>query len=420
MIKKLKRKFIFINMLLVFMVLSAAFIAIYAMTSHRLTQECMAMMEQTAMRLERGDIFDNKPIKEFSGTRPEGKKEPPQPLIATFGVTVDAEGTILSIWGNIVEISDEEAVAAIVQACLDSSWETGTVRGEALRFLKRTTPTGTVIAFADRSVEISTLLSLIRTSLLVGFCSLGAFFIISLFLARWAVGPIARSWDQQRQFVADASHELKTPLTVIMANTELVLSHPRETVESQAKWLGYIQTESSRMSGLVNDLLFLARADHSRRQVPMSPVVFSDLVWGSLLPFEPVVFEQKKALESSVEPGLKVWGNATQLRQLVAILLDNAVKYAGEHGQIRVCLQRAGEKVALTVQNTGEPIPADQISHIFQRFYRVDSSRTRREGGYGLGLSIAQTIVELHRGKISVRSDERQGTTFTISLPSIK
>lgn len=332
MIKRLKRKFLFINMLLVFIVLSITFGAVYAMTHHRLVADSIEWMEQTADRMERGNFLGDRPIKDIGGLKPGGKPEPPQPLVATFGVMVDAEGGIQSVWDNMVEISDEAYLASIVQVCLDSPQETGVIRGEALRFLKRTTPAGTVIAFADRGVEINTLLSLVRTSLLVGLCSLTAFFIISLFLAKWAVSPIARSWEQQRRFVADASHELKTPLTVIMANVELVLAHPREPVESQKKWLDYIKAESSRMSELVNDLLFLAKTDDGRGQIAMAPVAFSDLLWSGILPFESVIFEQQKTMDAWISPGVQLLGEEGRLKQLIIILLDNAVKYAGEKG----------------------------------------------------------------------------------------
>ena len=215
--------------------------------------------------------------------------------------------------------------------------------------------------------------------------------------------------------MADASHELKTPLTVILTNTGILLSHPEDTVAEQRKWVEYIRDEAQRMRELVEDLLFLARHDAGREPPPDQTVDLSELLWSALLPFEPVAFEQGVELESGIQGGLTVRGRADQLRRLAAILLDNAVKYAGAQGKVRVALTR-GEKggACLTVRNTGPAIPPE---HLFERFYRADDSRARSSGGYGLGLAIAKSIVESHRGTITVQSGAEEGTLFTVRLP---
>lgn len=279
---------------------------------------------------------------------------------------------------------------------------------------------GMKIAFVDRSLEINTLTSLVKTSLLVGFGSLLAFFLISLFLGKWALRPVEKAWLQQKQFVADASHELKTPLTVIRANADIVLSHPQETVQEQAQWIEYIQAEANRMTTLVNNLLFLARTDEAKSSIIMSSINLSDIVWGCVLPFEPVAFEQDKTLQTDIVPGLYVIGDENQIKQLLGILLDNACKYSGQRGTISVKLTKNSEhKVILAVNNTGSYIPPDQQEQIFERFFRLDKSRSREHGGYGLGLAIARSIVRMHNGKISVQSTQETGTTFTVVLTGI-
>ena len=189
-------------------------------------------------------------------------------------------------------------------------------------------------------------------------------------------------------------------------------------VAQQRKWVEYIREEAQRMRELVEDLLFLARHDAGRDQAPAQTVDLAELLWSALLPFEPVAFEQGVTLESGIQSGVTVRGRSEELRRLAAILLDNAVKYAGPQGQVRVALAR-GEKggACLTVRNTGPAIPPEHLEHLFERFYRADNSRARSSGGYGLGLAIAKSIVDSHRGTITVQSREEEGTCFTVRLP---
>lgn len=412
MIRKLQFKFILINMLLITIVLVIIFIAVYASTQQRLANESMDVLHRSVMDADRVDPFPNE-------IRGPGKNPGGFMPMPTFTVQLNANHQIISAKGNLVDLSDEKALNEIVQTSLASDTATGIITGASLRYLKQITPDGMVIAFVDRSMEINTLASLVKTSVLVGIGSLLVFFFISLFLSRWALRPAEKAWEQQRQFVADASHELKTPLTVILANAGIVLSHKHETVAEQAKWIEYIQAEAERMTKLVDNLLFLAKTDEAKARVIMSRINFSDTVWGSILPFESVAFEQGKNLESDIAPDLYIHGDEGKLKQLVGILLDNACKYADEHGTITVKLYKNTEhRIKFSVSNTGAHIPPDQIEHIFERFFRVDKSRAREQGGYGLGLSIAQSIAAMHNSKISVHSTAETGTTFTVSLAS--
>lgn len=408
MITKLRNKFILINMILISIVLVIIFSAVYMSTRQRLSVESMDAL-QRALR-------DDKKM-EF---RPDDLRGPGpnQGFMAlpTFTVRLDEDNKVISANGQLFDLSDAEALQQTVDLCLVSQENTGVIEDADLRFLKQDTPEGMKIAFVDRSQEISTLNSLVRTSLLVGLGSLLVFFMISLYLGKWALRPVKKAWQQQRQFVADASHELKTPLTVILANAEIVLSHGEATVRQQSKWLEYIQAEARRMSSLVDSMLFLAKADEGKNQVIFSRLNLSDTVWGAVLPFEPVIFEQNKTLDSEIEPDLYINGDELKIKQLIGILLDNACKYSNDLGRIQVRLYRQGEKIKLTVSNTGEVIPAEQLNSIFERFFRVDKSRAREQGGYGLGLAIAQSIAEMHNASISVHSTPEAGTTFTITF----
>ena len=182
------------------------------------------------------------------------------------------------------------------------------------------------------------------------------------------------------------------------------------------KWLEYIQAEAQRMKALVEDLLFLAK--HDAAGFPVNkPVNFSDLTEGCLLRFESVAFEQGVQLSSQVASGLTLVGDKSSLERLVMILLDNAIKYAGRGGEASLRLEQQQDRAVLTMVNSGPPIPPEHLPHLFERFYRADSSRSRDQGGYGLGLPIAQAVAQAHRGTIAVRSDTAHGTVFTVTLP---
>lgn len=416
MIRRLRWKFILINLLLVGLVLTVVFALLLSSNARRLADQSIAALH---MALNRD--ADEMPPRFEIGAPPEQDgmdRDRNASMVPVFSVTVE-DGQVTSINdGGHVDVSEETAAQA-AQEVLDSGQDSGVLASLDLRFLMEQTSDGTIrIAFADRSWEHSTLRNLFLTCLLIWLLAMAAFFFVSLFLASLALRPVEKAWKQQRQFVADASHELKTPLTVILANTGIVLAHPSDTVESQSKWLSYTQEEARQMKGLVEDLLFLAKSDSARLPTHPTQVDLSQLVQGCLLPFEPVAFEAGVALESHIDPELTLTGDEGQLRRLVRILLDNAVKYAGlPSPEVRITLTRQQDKLRLSVHNTGAPIPAEHLPHLFERFYRADAARDRAQGGYGLGLAIAKSITKTHRGRISVTSTPDSGTTFTVLLP---
>lgn len=413
MIQKLRKKFIVINMSLVLVVLLVVFCAVCFSSYQRQVNMSMGALRQSIMRPMDGDF----------PPRLEIGHEPPDraiQIIPIFTVSVNPDGSVDAIHGKNVTVDDEdvdEVVGEVVGEVLAGSTPEGILPAYHLRYLKMDTPDGTVVGFADISSERAAMGNLLLTSLVVGLGALCAFFFVSLFLARWALRPVERAWSQQQQFVADASHELKTPLTVILANMGIILSHPEETVQRESKWLENTRTEAMRMKGLVDDLLFLAKSDAMKTPLQFAEFDLSDTIWSSILPFESLAFEQGVTLDSAIEPGIRITGNEGQVKQLAVILTDNACKYAGDGGRARVALRREGETARLSVYNTGEPIPAESIPHLFERFYRVDKSRAQKCGGYGLGLAIAKSIADAHHGKISVQSSAAHGTVFEVCLP---
>jgi signal transduction histidine kinase len=337
--------------------------------------------------------------------------------IFTFYVVINSEGRIIDFHGENVKINDEKAFLKHLTDCYNSEDSKGITMNGDLRYMKKVDHNNTIIIFADRSIEKATLASLLKTFLFVSAGCLCAFFIISYILSKWLLTPIKNSMKQQMLFIADASHELKTPITIISANTDIIASHADETVASQQKWLGYIKDEAQRMTELLNSMIFLARNDSGTKHDIKTVVSLSDVVWDSVLPLESVAYEKSKTLTSDIEPNIKIIGDEKKLRQLVVILIDNAIKYANENGTISVKLTAKQGKVKLFVRNTTDAaIPPEKIRHIFDRFYRVDSSRARKEGGYGLGLAIAKTIIDEHRAIIRVKSSVEKGTLFTVTF----
>lgn len=415
MIRRLRRKFILINLLLVGLVLAVVFVLLVASNARRYADQ-----SEAAMRMALNWREDENPRFEIGAPPPDrGMPEDGTrfTMVPVFVVTVE-NGSVTEVNdGGQVEVSQETAKQAVEEA-LEAGTDSGVLTSLNLRFMVEARPNGAVrIAFADRSWESSSLRNLILSCLLIWALAMAAFFFVGLFLSALALRPVEAAWKQQRQFVADASHELKTPLTVILANTDIVLSHRSETVSSQSKWLEYTQEEARQMKGLVEDLLFLAKSDAARQEFHLDQVDLSELVQGCLLPFEPVAFESGVHLESQIDPGLTLSGDGAQLRRLVRILLDNGVKYAGTCGAVFLTLNRQQDRLRLTVRNTGTPIPPEHLPHLFERFYRADAARDRAQGGYGLGLAIAKAIVDHHRGKISVTSTPESGTIFTVLLP---
>ncbi len=231
--------------------------------------------------------------------------------------------------------------------------------------------------------------------------------VIASYLSKWLVKPIEENFQKQKDFVSDASHELKTPLTVISANCDLL-----ESEIGSNKWLNYIKTETDKMTKLVQELLTLSRNEKS---MVMTKINVSEIVTSSVMSMESVAYEQDISLTSKIEPDLFLMGYATQIQELVTILIDNAIKYnyAKDNKKVEVELLTVKNNIILKVRNTGKAIAKENYDRIFERFYRVDEAHNRGSGQYGLGLAIAKVIVDNHKGKISVDCNAKW-TTFTV------
>lgn len=317
---------------------------------------------------------------------------------------------------------DEITVKRAVSYALESQTDFGHINHLSLFYHKYSFLNGTRIAFADSTQYFQYLkVILIDGGIFLIFSSV-VLWAIMRFLASMCLKPVEKAWEQQKNFIADASHELKTPLTVIITNNGILQSHKDESVESQMQWINSTGEEASHMRELVEKLLLLAKTDNMSRKNMFENVNLSDIAMQSALQFEPVAFEKGVTLVTDIEKDIYVKGEAVALNQIVHILLDNAVKYAGIGGEAVLSLKKRrayhlkkfiGYDIYLSAKNTGTPIPQEDIPHIFERFYRSDKARTAG-GGYGLGLSICKNLASLHGADIDVTSDNVNGTVFTV------
>lgn len=339
------------------------------------------------------------------GNQPPGQRSDYE-LSTFYSVTFSADGTVLSIFDGEKIVSSNDNLTELARQILNEGNSSG--RTGNLSYVVTQKDGYTLVAFMDNTVSEAGLQTMMRNALLVGGASLVVMFFISMLLAKRIIRPLEENDKQQKQFISDASHELKTPIAVIGANVEIL---SRELGHNE--WLSNIQYESNRMGELVKQLLELSSAEN--REVPMEELDFSHVVTGESLVFETFAFENGKALQSNIEEGIVLTGNQNQLTQVISVLLDNALRHA-TGTQIELNLRKQGHNAVLSVSNEGEEISQEKLEHLFDRFYRVDDVRNSEENHYGLGLSIAQAVVQKHGGTIVARCSEGK-VTFTVQLP---
>ena len=325
-----------------------------------------------------------------------------------FVVMADTSGNYLATLNND-DLSQETAQQYITEI-ISCGYETGMLN-KTYQFYQAEKPNGTLIVLTDKSREIQMQKNLTRTTIVIGMITLIVLSVFAFFLSRKIMQPLKLAFEKQKQFISDASHELKTPLTVISANADVLSGEIGEN-----KWLTYIKSQTDRMNVLVNDLLNLTRLENNTSNFIRTDFDLSKAITNTALPFECQAFESGKKFIVDVEDGLTVNGSEQHIRQMAAIFIDNALKYAKDGGLVRVTLKKQNDKKVLSVYNTGSGVREEEVDKIFERFYRSDSSRNRSTGGYGLGLAIAKSIIDKHKFKVYVDNAEGKSICFIVTM----
>jgi len=351
---------------------------------------------------------------------PPGKKGHEGHQLRYFYVKLDNKNNIIYTSSDY-NLKDEHINTLIEKALFEAKRDGIIELGdeESYRFYRDELAdnSGTYIIFINNHSDYEMLRNLFIVLAFVGLGGLVLAFFGSLFMAERSLVPIKKSWQHQRDFVADASHELRTPLTVIETTTDLLMNKGNQTIDSQIKWLDNIQAENKVMTKLVNDMLFLARADSEQNLLEKRDFQLHLALLEAYIPFEAPAIQNGIQLKPFEGDSVNIYGDESRIKQLVAILIDNAIKHTPPGGSIQMALHDRGHTVEIVVSDTGEGISDEHIHKIFERFYRVDKARSRSNGSAGLGLSIAKYIVSEHRGEIKVESKVGAGTSFHVILP---
>ncbi|SHH42010.1 His Kinase A (phospho-acceptor) domain-containing protein [Anaerosphaera aminiphila DSM 21120] len=417
MIKRLKYKFIAIIMGVLSIVFIAIFIALNVFMQVKSSEQTGKLLELIAeedgvefLHEFRAENFkDNRPPPNSQDDKNPYDLPPAARAARFFYVKTDKSGNIIDSHLDMIDGLLSEDSITYVKSALEKNKSESTI--DNFQYLIEDKDYGKIIVFAEKSIESQLLNQLIDISLYVAAFSSVILLVVSIFLSNWAVEPVKIAFDKQRQFVSDASHELKTPLTIISTNVDVL-----ENEIGQNKRLKDIRGQTYRMNILIKDLLSLAKTDEGKTDVEFKEFNISKSILNTALEFESRAYEEEKQLEIDVEPNIFYNGNENQIKQLASILIDNAIKHSKSNGEIKVSFKKVGSKIHLSVYNTGIGIPESERAKVFERFYRSDNSRSRDTGGYGLGLSIAKSIVDTHKGKISISGSEENWIEFNVTL----
>lgn len=415
MFNRLRNRFLMLNIVIISVAMHVAFVTVYLIAYHNMRADIDAKL-RTISEHYRG------PAPPPAATPPNHVPVPPEQF-ASFSLTTDPHGnisTISSIFNIGREFYESAGTKAAAQHKNQGTFE---LNGNDWAFLIQpdSAGEGNTIVFLNITSRQAMNMNFMHSVSAVALAMAVIILLISMFFANQSILPVKAAFDKQQRFIADASHELRAPLAAINTNVDALLSKGEDPIRTQSKWLRYIKLEVERMSKLTNDLLYLTQVDHSDPDMMHAEFPVSEAVENVILTMEAAFFENRISLHYHVEPGLVMRGNREQIQQVVMILLDNALHYTNENGAVEVAVQRRHLDLVVTVSNTGEGISAEHLETVFDRFYRTDTSRARKSGGYGygLGLAIAKQIVEQHKGRLYCKSTIHEKTTFYMELPSV-
>ena len=419
MIRDLRKKFILVAMLSTMLVLTA----IMGVVNFSNYREMLDRADEMTALLEQNDgKFPEEPSRhepddtETPPAKPENdEKDKSRFSVETpfetryFTVTVDENGEVTDCNLDRIAAVDEETAEEYTQTAQQKNKTTG-FQG-IYRYRVTETEDGAKYVFLDCRREISNFRTVLVTTISVSLLGLAAVFVLVVIFSRMVFRPVEESIQKQKRFITDASHELKTPLTIIDANTEVM-----EMESGESQWTKSTRKQIQRLSGLVQQLVTLSRLDEEKGLEEKSEFNLSEAVSECVQPYESLAQTREKNLTLNIEENLTYTGDERSIRQLAGILMDNAVKYSSENGNITLTLKKKGKKILLEVYNDADDLPQGKLDVLFERFYRLDSSRNSGTGGSGIGLSVAKAIVQAHKGKITAENKNGRGLTIIVIL----
>lgn len=412
MIKKLRRRFVFVSMLSVVIVITLIMGIINLVSYVSIVKSSDQMIEMIS---DNGGFF---PHNDFDpGAMPDkihDKKamlsSPEAPYETRFfTVELDSSKNVNKInTGSIAAVSREDAVD-YAEDILESGRSKGFTG--VYRYMVSDTGSGYLVVFLDRSREINSMKSFAKISLGISLLGIICIFLLVLFFSKKAIQPVAVSYAKQKQFITDAGHELKTPLTIINSNTDVL-----EMTQGENEWTQSIKSQVKRLTKLTNELVSLSRLDEENSKIIMTDFSLSDALIETLEPYKKLAEQNGKRMDVFTQLNVTYNGNEDSVRKLFGILADNAIKYSNDGGSITVSLKQLSKGAVITFSNTVDAIEKGSHDVLFERFYRADKSRSSESGGYGIGLSIAKAIVQSHRGKISAKSEDGKSLVIIVNL----
>ncbi|MBQ6439619.1 MAG: HAMP domain-containing histidine kinase [Mogibacterium sp.] len=462
MIKKLKRRFIVLAMVSLTVLLSVIVAGMNMINYNKVVSDAdtrLEVLEKNSARIMLKDMlnpfgnFDEYYFDDDDNRFLFGHRGPGGPSMTRdeaeesrfFIVSVDESGSVLKTYTDRIYSVDTDEAAKYAEKALASGDESGFV-GD-FRFAVSDSVSSSTITFLDCGRTLGSFYSFLRASILMSLLGLLAVFFVILYFAGRIVRPVAESYEKQKRFITDAGHEIKTPLAIIKANIDLMdmeidsgvegrqegLSISSEAADNLKENLGDINDQIDRLAGLTNDLVYLSRMEEAESSLVMTDVPLSDIVSETAESFESLALEKGKIIECDIAPAVTVKGSTKELEKLLSIVLENAVKYSvaprripcseDEDGMpvppvINVALRKEGRNAVIEVRNeTENELTNEQLSHVFERFYRMDSSRNSQTGGHGIGLSMASAIVSAHGGHISAHTASGHDFIVTAAIP---
>lgn len=408
MLNRLKRKFITLNIVCVTIILALVFAAICIVTFRTERENIVRGLKVSADKI----IFKDNSSEEGESTLFDNE-DPPFPTLTFF---VDESGKITQTYTGTTQSEPKPELFKVAKKILEKDKDEGILWDYSLIYARGNSAGKSYASITSLEILTSNAKTVTRISGMILLACLLLFFALSYFLASVAIKPVKETWDGQKQFIADASHDMKTPLTVILANTEIINSHKDTSVGEVSTWLDSTKAEAERMRRLVDSMFELSSTEVQSEKIILHDVSLSEITERTALQMEAVAFEKNVNIDSRIQKNIAIKGSEDKLSRLLHILIDNGIKYSLPHSTLQVSLSRGRRYARLSVTNFGSYIKDEDIPHLFERFYRGDKARSDGNG-FGLGLAIAKNLASGMGGTISAENKDGVGAVFTVSFP---